>query len=88
MLPGFINSSAASRFDPSFSSMIPANVPYGGAVLGLAQRVGNLLLGEFRALHRSRPFVCSTAKGATLLEFRPVVVCGGDVTESGTLVSR
>src|SRR5215467_1570567 len=35
---------------------LPADVPDRGAALGLAQGVGHLLLGEFRALHRSRPF--------------------------------
>src|SRR6516164_196958 len=35
---------------------LPAHVADRAATLGLAQRVGDLLLGEFRALHRSRPF--------------------------------
>ena len=33
----------------------PADVADGRATLGLAQRVGDLFLGEFRALHRSPP---------------------------------
>src|SRR5215475_3091941 len=36
---------------------LPADVPDRGAALDLAQRVGDLLLGELRALHRSPP-VC------------------------------
>src|SRR5215470_17367120 len=35
---------------------LPAHVPDRGPALGLAQGVGHLRLGEFRALHRSRPF--------------------------------
>src|SRR5215472_4207083 len=37
-------------------AQLPADVPDRGTALGLAQGVGHLLLGEFRALHRSRPF--------------------------------
>src|SRR5215831_14768036 len=36
---------------------LPAHVADRGAALGLAQRVGDLLFGELRALHRSPP-VC------------------------------
>src|SRR5215470_16553365 len=35
---------------------LPADVPDRGTALGLAQSVGHLLFGEFRALHRSHPF--------------------------------
>src|SRR5216684_1270565 len=45
---------------------LPAHVADRGAALGLAQRVGDLLLGEFRALHRSRPFVWWTVEAASV----------------------
>src|SRR4029450_11951098 len=52
---------------------LPAHVADRGAALGLAQRVGDLLLGEFRALHRSRPFVWWTVEASSLLYLCPAV---------------
>src|SRR5215467_16359628 len=43
---------------------LPADVPDRGAALDLAQRVGDLLLGEFRALHRVPSRVSWTAEAA------------------------
>ena len=41
------------RADPQ----LPTHVPDWGAAFGLAEGLRHAFLGEFRALHRSRPFV-------------------------------
>src|SRR5215470_18056776 len=46
---------------------LPAHVADRSAALGVAQRVGDMLFGEFRALHRVPSRVSWTAEAATVL---------------------